>query len=132
MQDLKVFFSVWLKVMKLLLLEYWDNSHNLSKDTQLSFNLAYFWEKKIFQILPPKPATGKYYFQKKTCWKVLIFLLKLFYKFLGSIGSSLVEQAESIFRAYTGDSVADDLYLIVHNVDGPMLRNEVSQGILSR
>ena len=65
-------------------------------------------------------------------WKVLIFLLKLFYKFLGSIGSSLVEQAESIFRAYTGDSVADDLYLIVHNVDGPMLRNEVSQGILSR
>jgi hypothetical protein len=53
-------------------------------------------------------------------------------KFLGSIGSSLVEQAESIFRAYTGDSVADDLYLIVHNVDGPMLRNEVSQGILSK
>jgi hypothetical protein len=87
--------------------------------------------KKIFQILPPKPATVNTTL-KKTFLKVLILLLKLLYKFLGSIGSSLVEQAESIFRAYTGDSVADDLYLIVHNVDGPMLRNEVSQGILSR
>ena len=61
-----------------------------------------------------------------------IMLLILTCKFLGSIGSSLVEQAECIFRAYTEDSVADDLYLIFHNVDGPMLRNEVSQGILSR
>ena len=52
--------------------------------------------------------------------------------FTGSIGPSLVEQAESIYRAYSGDSVADDLYLIIHNIDGPMLRNEVSQSILSR
>lgn len=66
------------------------------------------------------------------CWKLLTILIIIPCKFLGSIGSSLVEQAESIFRAYTGESIADDLYLIVHNVDGPMLRNEVSQGILSR
>ena len=81
------------------------------------------------------PGTVKYYFQNyfnmlEVPYNVINIILPC--KFLGSIGSSLVEQAESIFRAYTGDSVADDLYLIVHNVDGPMLRNEVSQGILSR
>jgi len=72
------------------------------------------------------------FFPSLTMKHVLGVILNDILEFEGSIGSSLVEQAESIFRAYTGDSVADDLYLIVHNVDGPMLRNEVSQGILSR
>ena len=106
----------------------------MSKDVQLSFNLAYFWEKKSLKFCHlALPGTVKYYFQNyfNMLEDPYNFIL-LPCKFLGSIGSSLVEQAESIFRAYTGDSVADDLYLIVHNVDGPMLRNEVSQGILSK
>lgn len=54
--------------------------------------------------------------------------------YTGNVGSSLIEQAESVMRAYsTADpTISDDLYLVVHNIDGPMLRNEVSQSVLSR
>ena len=41
-----------------------DNSHNLSKDVQLSFNFAYFWEKTSLKFCHLSlPGNVKYYFQ---------------------------------------------------------------------
>ena len=72
------------------------------------------------------------FFPSLTLKHILGVILNDILEYKGSIGASLVEQAESVFRAYSGDSVADDLYLIIHNIDGPMLRNEMAQTILSR
>ena len=63
---------------------------------------------------------------------VLGVILTDILEFQGTIGASLIEQSENIYRAYSGDSVTDDLYLLIHNIDGPMLRNDVAQTILSR
>lgn len=50
----------------------------------------------------------------------------------GQLGASHHEQAETIMRTYSGDTIENDLYLIVHNIDGPMLRNEASQSVLAK
>ena len=72
------------------------------------------------------------FFPSLTMKHVLGVILNDILEFKGTIGASLIEQCENIYRAYSGDSVSDDLYLIVHNIDGPMLRNDTSQTILSR
>lgn len=71
------------------------------------------------------------FFPSLTMKHVLGVILNDILHYSGNVGTSLTEQAENILRCYSGDSVADDLYLVVHNIDGPMLRNESAQSILS-
>lgn len=65
---------------------------------------------------------------------ILSVILHEILGYTGNVGSSLIEQAESVMRAYSNadPTSSDDLYLVVHNIDGPMLRNEMAQSILSR
>ena len=48
-----------------------------------------------------------------------------------NIGTSLTEQADCILKSMR-DIAAEDLYLVVHNIDGPTLRNESSQSIFAK
>ena len=73
------------------------------------------------------------FFPSLTMKNVLTSIIIDIIEFKGNIGSSITEQAECILKAYSNDDevIADDLYLVVHNIDGPMLRNDASQTILS-
>lgn len=72
------------------------------------------------------------FFPSLTIKHVLSAILNDILDYKGTTGSSQTEQAESILKAYASDDVVDDLFIIVHNIDGPMLRNDTSQTILSR
>ena len=75
------------------------------------------------------------FFPSLTMKNVLTAILFDILEFKGNIGTSISEQAECIMKAYNdgveNEPIEDDLYLIIHNIDGPMLRNDVSQTILS-
>ena len=75
------------------------------------------------------------FFPSLTMKNVLTAILFDILEFKGNIGTSISEQAECIMKAYNDGvenvPIEDDLYLIIHNIDGPMLRNDVSQTILS-
>ncbi len=73
------------------------------------------------------------FFPSLTLKHIISMILNDIIQLEGAIGSSLAEQVESILKAYSHpDMVADDLFLILHNIDGPMLRNEAAQSTLSR
>ena len=65
------------------------------------------------------------YFPSISIKQVLSSIINDILELKSNIGASLAEQADCIMKAY--NSMADDLYLVVHNIDGPMLRNESSR-----
>ena len=74
------------------------------------------------------------FFPSLTMKNILTSVLFDILDYKGTVGTSLTEQADCILKAYNavdGDVVQDDLYLLIHNIDGPMLRNDVAQTVLS-
>ena len=70
------------------------------------------------------------YFPSLSIKQVLSSIINDILELKNNIGTTLAEQADCILKAY--NTMADDLYLVVHNIDGPMLRNESTQSIFAK
>jgi origin recognition complex subunit 2 len=76
------------------------------------------------------------FFPSLTMKQVLNVILNDILAHKGNVGGTVSEQVEIVCQSYSKnnveDLVADDLYLVVHNIDGPMLRSEVTQSLFSK
>ena len=70
------------------------------------------------------------YFPSLSIKQILSTVINDILELKTNIGTSLTEQADCILKAY--NSMMDDLYLIVHNIDGSTLRNENAQSIFAK